>query len=449
LVDQSVSTVQYDSEDAFSLSDDNNEYIILESAFGVQVTFLDDNNNFVTLCEDTVVEGLALEQEEDLRPSEGFIGSEVSNIAIRNSNSSDTSENDDLVQDDDVIYDHNIQELDEDTKPVALPLKPEGKSNNSTLSRTSTLPLPAKIPPTTKNVSNEDILPWLEKQNPILADSFANDFKISTTKSIHLPRTSIFPSMTQSSNKMGSSTNINNSPLVENLTKQYQELNEEGQKDLWLGALASNNTNLIQALTNIRLQNNNNNSKSQLAKLTKDLLTHSEKHKVTELKYEEQAGKRRLYFHNWLTRLSAVIKMFSQTAPVLDAENNIIEYADPKCVGNQALYMFLCSKVDNFYRTLIQRQHNHGDKALSLLKSYCASCTIVNKNHFHREFTNLRIQNDETATHFLKRFTIARTKAIIADNEYSENEVVDLFLAAFTQTKNIQYMYVTQHFLSM
>jgi hypothetical protein len=51
---------------------------------------------------------------------------------------------------------------------------------------------------------------------------------------------------------------------------------------------------------------------------------------------------------------------------------------------------------------------------------------------------NLRVvQNDETATHFLKRFTIARTKATIADNEYSEDEVVDLFLAAFTQTKNI------------
>jgi hypothetical protein len=130
-------------------------------------------------------------------------------------------------------------------------LKPEGKSNDSTLSRTSTLPLPAKIPPTTKNISNEEILTWLEKQNPILADSFANDFKISTTKSFHLPRTSTFPSMTKSSNKMGSSTNINNSPLVENLTKQCQELNEDGQKDLWLGALASNNTDLIQALTNI------------------------------------------------------------------------------------------------------------------------------------------------------------------------------------------------------
>jgi hypothetical protein len=185
-----------------------------------------------------------------------------------------------------------------------------------------------------------------------------------------------------------------------------------------------------------------------LAKLTKDLLTHSEKHKVNELKYEEQAGKRRLYFHNWLTRLAAVIKMFPQTAPVLDIDNEIVLFPDPTCIDNRALYMLLCSKVDNFYRTLIQREHNLGDRALKLLKSYCASCTLVDKNHFHREFTNLQLSNDETATHFLKRFTIARTKAIIADNIYSDDETVDLFLAALAQTKNVQYLYIIQHYMS-
>ena len=173
------------------------------------------------------------------------------------------------------------------------------------------------------------------------------------------------------------------------------------------------------------------NSSTQLAKLTMDLLTHSEKHKVTELKYEEQAGRRWLYFHNWLTRLSLVIKMFSQMAPVFDVDNEIQLFPEPDCVGNRALYMLLCL----------------GDKALKLLKSYCASCTIVDKNHFHHEFTNLQIVNEESATHFLKRFTIARTKAIIANNEYTDDETVDLFLAAVAQTKNVQYLYVIQHYL--
>jgi hypothetical protein len=48
----------------------------------------------------------------------------------------------------------------------------------------------------------------------------------------------------------------------------------------------------------------------------------------------------------------------------------------------------------------------------------------------------------------LKRFTIARTKAIIADNTYSDDETVDLFLAALAQTKNVQYLYVIQHYMS-
>ncbi len=109
--------------------------------------------------------------------------------------------------------------------------------------------------------------------------------------------------------------------------------------------------------------------------------------------------------------------------------------------------MLLCSKVDNFYRNINQREHNMGDKALKLLKSYYASCTIVDKNQFHHEFTNLQIVNEESATHFLKRFTIARTKAIIANNEYTDDETVDLFLAAVAQTKNVQYLYVIQHYL--
>jgi hypothetical protein len=139
--------------------------------------------------------------------------------------------------------------------------------------------------------------------------------------------------------------------------------------------------------------------------------------------------------------------MFSQTAPVLDVDDEIILFPDPMYIGNQALYMLLCSKVDNFYRNLIQREHNLGDKGLKLLKSYCASCTIVDKNHFHREFSSLRLINDETATHFLKRFTIARTKAIIADNVYCDDETVDLFLAALAQTKNVQYLDIIQHYL--
>jgi len=75
LIDQSVSTAQYDSEDAFSLIDDD-EDIIFESAFGAQVTFIDDNNNVLNLGDNTDDEGIVIGQEVDPRESNGFIGSE-------------------------------------------------------------------------------------------------------------------------------------------------------------------------------------------------------------------------------------------------------------------------------------------------------------------------------------------------------------------------------------
>jgi hypothetical protein len=162
VINQSVSTAQYDSEDVFSLIDDD-EDIIFASAFGAQVTFIDDNNNVVNLGGDTDDEGIVIGQEEDPRESDGFNGSEVSNIAIRNSNS-EMSEDDESLQGDVVISNNIKQELDEDKKPAALSLKPEGKANDTSK---LPLPLPPKISPNMTNVSNEEILKWLEKQNPV------------------------------------------------------------------------------------------------------------------------------------------------------------------------------------------------------------------------------------------------------------------------------------------
>jgi len=71
------------------------------------------------------------------------------------------------------------------------------------------------------------------KTKSSFSGSFASDFKLSTSKSARLPRPSMFPSMIQNSNKTGSFTTINNITLAENLTKRYQEPNEDGQKNLW------------------------------------------------------------------------------------------------------------------------------------------------------------------------------------------------------------------------
>jgi hypothetical protein len=57
------------------------------------------------------------------------------------------------------------------------------------------------------------------------------------------------------------------------------------------------------------------------------------------------------------------------------------------------------------------------------------------KNHLHQEFSNLHIQNEETAIRFLKRFIITQTTAIIANNVYTHDETGDLFLGCIPQHK--------------
>jgi hypothetical protein len=191
-------------------------------------------------------------------------------------------------------------------------MKPDGKEQ-TTLAPKLPIPVDSKLP-------YETILDWLERQNLVLADSFAQEFNLSTNQTTQIFRTPkpVQPEHCFKSRHSPHPTSLNSDIVhckaIEDTIPQYQELTEEGQKDLWLSALASNDTTLIRELTSIRVKNTKANSGTQLAKLAKDLLTHSEKHKVNELKYEEQAGKRRLYFHKWLMQVAAVIKMFSQTA---------------------------------------------------------------------------------------------------------------------------------------
>jgi len=299
--DDDDSTAQYDAEDACSIHDENDD-IHLEHACAAKVTFVDDNNNFVSLdtgddesidSANSALDNIIISDQE---------GNEISHIPVANSASEDNNE------------------MIEDSKPSAKSLQPEGK-----LDRVEDK----------KSDNRLDV-----KQNPILADSFAQEFHLSTNRSsriFHSPKI-VNPNNVPKSRHSPDPAHLDMSrihhSIIDDIVEQYQELNEERQKDLWLSALASNDTELIQELTNFRVRNARVNSGTQLAKLTKDLLIHSEKPKITELKYEEQAGKRRLYFHNWLTRLASVINMFSQTASVLDADNEIVLFPDPNCVGN-------------------------------------------------------------------------------------------------------------------
>jgi hypothetical protein len=98
--------------------------------------------------------------------------------------------------------------------------------------------LPMKISVTAYCFTNEEILEWLKTCHPELADSFASNVHISTNK------INVRSTVANSSHKQ---------TVVENVIRHYQDLNVDGQKDLWLGVFASNDTELIRELTALQV----------------------------------------------------------------------------------------------------------------------------------------------------------------------------------------------------
>jgi hypothetical protein len=125
-------------------------------------------------------------------------------------------------------------------------------------------------------------------------------------------------------------SNSSISSMLEQLLMNYKSLSNDIKKQLMATAISTNNEMLLKRL--LELQAENPSKSKELAKLTKELLTHVEKHKVQELKYEENAAKRRNAYHNWIARVGPILGMFPETCEVLQ-NDAIIPYLDPSCDG--------------------------------------------------------------------------------------------------------------------
>jgi len=229
-------------------------------------------------------------------------------------------------------------------------------------------------------------------------------------------------------------------PALDSMTKlmlsSYSSLDDVGQNQVWLAACHSNNKDLLKGI--IALRQTSDNSSSKLAKLVKELLTHSEKAKIEPLKWHTQAQQRRTNFHHWIARIKDVCAMFKETSNIMPKEV-IIAFADKKCIGNRALYQLILSKVDNHCRDLLRHCNEEGDTALTLLFVKCAYVSGVDTDHYHQLFVGLRAFQDESATRFIDRFLIARTSAERAQNEYSNSKLVSFLLTGLSSHKNPSY----------
>jgi len=223
------------------------------------------------------------------------------------------------------------------------------------------------------------------------------------------------------------------------LLEKYETLDKGSRNELLKFAISSGNENLQSRLLMLR----QNKTGTSLAKLTKELIKLADSYKVPELKFDEQASKRRFNFHAWIMKIQPNLPMFPQTASVLP-NNKVIPFADPHTAGNRVLYLLISSRTDSYFKRVIKQFEPFSDKALELLQEQCAHISWEDKSYFHERLVGLRIREDETASSFIKRFTYAKATAEAASNTCTDNQLVDFALAGLRSSKQDVYLTALQ-----
>jgi len=135
---------------------------------------------------------------------------------------------------------------------------------------------------------------------------------------------------------------------MQTMLDKYDSLDDDSKNELFKYAISSGNENLQSRLLLLRQSK----SGQSLAKLTKELIKLAESYKVPELKFDEQASKRRFNYQAWIMKLQPILAMFTQTATVLPRDK-IVPFSDPHAIGNRALYLLVSSRTDSYFQRAI------------------------------------------------------------------------------------------------
>jgi len=150
---------------------------------------------------------------------------------------------------------------------------------------------------------------------------------------------------------------------MKTMLEKYDTLDDDSKNELFRYAIASGNENLQSRLLMLWQSKTG----TSLAKWTKELIKLADSYKVLELKFDEQASKRRFNYQAWIMKLQPILAMFTQTASVLP-NDKVVPFSDPHATGNQALYLLISSCTDSYFQWAIKQFEPFGDKALALLQ---------------------------------------------------------------------------------
>jgi len=136
--------------------------------------------------------------------------------------------------------------------------------------------------------------------------------------------------------------------------------------------------------------------------------------------------------------LQPILAMFTQMACVLPRDK-VVPFGDPTATGNRALYLLISSRVDSYFQRAIWQLEPFSDKALELLQDQFAHISREDKSNFHEMLIGLCIQDNKSASNFIKRFTYAKTTAEAVSDAYTNKQLVDFVLVGFRASKQEFY----------
>ena len=183
-----------------------------------------------------------------------------------------------------------------------------------------------------------------------------------------------------------------------------------------------------------------NMKQSKISKLQKELLDTAKKQNLETLKHQDSAMDRRRLFSRWIKALNPVLICFPEFRNIIDHHWKIHHIDSSKKSENYALYILVNSYVQGYWKNVLSRSdvYGRGDKALSILYSMCMSLSTSQKNQYNNNFTSISMNQNETATSFLRRFTITKRLAEEAGFRYSESRLVDMCLAALSKSSTLK-----------
>ena len=180
---------------------------------------------------------------------------------------------------------------------------------------------------------------------------------------------------------------------------------------------------------------------SKITRMQKDLLDTAKKQNLESLKHQDSAIDRRRLFSRWIKALKPILICFPDFRHVIDHHWKIHNLPSTKVSENYALYILINSFVQGYWKNVLAREdvYGQGDKALALLHGMCMTLSTSQKNQYNNNFTSISMHHNETATTFLRRFSISKRLAQEAGFRYSESHLFDMCLAALSKSTTPKY----------